>query len=400
MPKGTAAPYSEELLHWLWQTMRFSRKGLRTANGQKVVIFDQGLVNDSDGPDFHGCKIQIGDLTFYGDVEIHWSIQDWNHHDHQSDERYNRVILHVVWETPNGTQNTASRQDGTTIPVLPLKPYVSQPLASFLRLAQKENPSSLPCADNLRFISREAFRRQIERAHKEYFEQKIDDLFSYYDPALTPSRAWLKMVSVGLSDGLGVTHNREPMRKLCNDVFALAKNISSRSRWMTEVASIAFDHSSISGSSYDWKRKGSRPANHPENRVEQMASIIWVLNQLPFDHWLTRDPEMSWQALLEQSGCFPGGGTQRTGILLGTVWLPANYLMGQLFGSRQIQDTAYEAWQKHETNLPKSLLEPFRQLDEATGIYENKLGSIYQLRSYCRPHRCASCEVFKDAISS
>ena len=389
---------NEELLQWLWQTLRFRRDGIRTADDKTVTIFDPGTLNKSDGPDFMGCRIQIGELTFYGDVEIHWKMTHWNHHGHHHDERYNRVVLHVVWEDPAGSPKEILRKDGTVIPVLVLRPLVSRPLASFLKLSRNKKPGSLPCSGNMRFISEEAFRIQIERAHKEYFEQKADDLLTYSEPDLPPSEAWLKMVSIGFGDGLGIAYNREPMRRLCSDLFTKVADHASLHQFAKHMKEAAFRGPNTH--TYNWKRKGSRPANHPERRVQQLAAMMWALRQKPFSNRFRKEPAASWRDLLEQNGNLLQSSSERLSILYGTVWLPSLYLLGQLFGSRDVQDRAYQVWQDHEAEVPDSLLKPFQSLGQPEELYRHKLGSIYQLRSYCRPRRCASCEVFKDAISS
>src|SRR5690606_19521313 len=76
-----------------------------------------GYHNFHEGPDFIEAHIKFGELDHFGHVEIHLKSSDWNAHSHSSDERYNSVILHVVWEH----DEDILRQDGTPVPTLELK---------------------------------------------------------------------------------------------------------------------------------------------------------------------------------------------------------------------------------------------------------------------------------------
>src|SRR5699024_2314927 len=143
-------------------------------------------------------------------------------HAHDRNPRYNSVILHVVFEK---TCEVVQREDRSAVPTIWLGQYLSKPLKSFLA-RYLEHPQ-LPCSRHLSFISEEAFVRQIDKAHREYFEQKIDDLSAFYDPALSPSRAWLKLLGIAFFDGLGIAHNRDPMRGLCRQLFDQLDSCSS-----------------------------------------------------------------------------------------------------------------------------------------------------------------------------
>ncbi|HLR32519.1 MAG TPA: DUF2851 family protein, partial [Fodinibius sp.] len=196
------ASYHERLLHWIWENAHFERRHLYTVSGREIQIHQPGCHNKTDGPDFKGAEITVGNLRWYGNIEIHWKLSDWQSHAHDRNPRYNSVILHVVFEK---TCEVVQREDRSAVPTIWLGQYLSKPLKSFLA-RYLEHPQ-LPCSRHLSFISEEAFVRQIDKAHREYFEQKIDDLSAFYDPALSPSRAWLKLLGIAFFDGLGIAHN-------------------------------------------------------------------------------------------------------------------------------------------------------------------------------------------------
>ena len=88
----------EALLHYVWQHRQFSPKPLTTTQGEAVEVIDVGLHNTDAGPDFFNAKLRIGTQLWVGNVEIHLRSSDWFRHQHEKDEHYDNVILHVVGE--------------------------------------------------------------------------------------------------------------------------------------------------------------------------------------------------------------------------------------------------------------------------------------------------------------
>lgn len=388
--------YHEGLLHWIWQNNYIEYNHLYTNRGKKVIIHNPGSLNKTDGPDFSGAEITIGKLRWYGNVEIHWQLSDWKHHQHQKDANFDNVILHIVFEN---TEQVIQRMDGSTIPTLCLAPFISKPLRSFV--SQYRSHPQLPCAGQLSFISEEAFLRQLEKAHEEYFEQKVDDLLEFYDSDLPPSMAWKKMLTIALFDGLGISHNRLPMQKLAIKLFPVKGNVKDA----TELRQQAIRRSGIESptnaiSGFNWKHKGCRPGNHPFPRIGQGAYILWYIHALPFEHWGRKDPKLLWKNMKESISISPSLGEERSSILFGTVFLPALYFLGNLLYSEQLKNRSWRLWKNHQASLPKSLLQLLHDTSLPASIYAQKLGAVYQLRNYCRPRRCQNCEVFKSAISS
>ena len=111
----------EDFLHYLWQYKKFDFSNLKTANGEDLTIINSGNYLQLAGPDFFNAQIIIDNQKWAGNVEIHIKSSDWYLHQHENDDNYNSVILHVVWE--NDTE--IFRKDNSVIPVLELKHYVS-----------------------------------------------------------------------------------------------------------------------------------------------------------------------------------------------------------------------------------------------------------------------------------
>lgn len=393
---GKYTPYNETLLHWLWENQHMENHRLETASGKKVRIHHPGYHNTTDGPDFTNARISIGQLKWHGDIEIHWSSRDWFHHNHHTDPNFNRVILHVVYHQKE--LHEIKRQDGTSIPTLFLQPFLSKSLQYFFRHYQQS--PTLPCAGNIADIPKTILQQQFEQAHNEYFEQKVDDLLNFYDATLPLSEAWKNALLIALFDGLGISHNREPMRTLANRLLALEKPLPTGKKLTQKALRIAGINSSNSESSFNWKRKGSRPANHPETRIKQGCQLFIFVQKKSFKWWLRTDPKESFDAMLDEVRISAGIGRHRAGILFGTVWLPAHYLLGDLTARKILTSKAKKGWSKHRTRLPSSIIKPYKQTGITPEIYRKKLGTVHQYRAYCKPHRCQQCKVFNFLISS
>lgn len=387
--------YQEALLHWIWETRHFNLRQLQTADGKQLRIHDPGKLNKTDGPDFSGAEITIGALRWYGDIEIHWNYSDWESHGHHTDDNFNNVVLHVVYQETN---QQSVRKDDTSVPTFCLSKYVPEPLHAFLDRYQSQ--PELPCAGQLSFISEEAFSKQLEKAHKEYFEQKVDDLLEFYDPALPPSKAWIKMFSIALFDGLGISHNREGMQILAVELIDRLHDISSKDNLREQATQISGIHHPSSRLNITWNHKGCRPGNHPRFRIQQAADALWYIYNLPFEQWMQKKPDILWQNLLGSITVTPSIGRERASILFGTVFLPALYSLGNLFFSDKLKTRSWNLWRNHRASIPASLLKELNKTDIPASVYAQKLGTIYQLRSYCRPRNCQDCKVFKSAISS
>ncbi|MCR4737147.1 MAG: DUF2851 family protein [Bacteroidales bacterium] len=88
----------EAFLQYVWRNRLFRDEGVRTTSGEPLRIVFPGYPNSDAGPDFRQAVVQIGGITWAGDVEIHLRSSDWYRHRHQSDAKYRSVILHVVYE--------------------------------------------------------------------------------------------------------------------------------------------------------------------------------------------------------------------------------------------------------------------------------------------------------------
>ncbi|HEY0091308.1 MAG TPA: DUF2851 family protein [Flavobacterium sp.] len=111
----------EDFLHYLWKFKKFDSTSLRTVRGEPITIINSGQYLQLSGPDFFNAQIIIGEQKWAGNIEIHINSSDWYLHHHETDEAYENVILHVVWNHDVAVYN----KNNVEIPVLVIKEFTS-----------------------------------------------------------------------------------------------------------------------------------------------------------------------------------------------------------------------------------------------------------------------------------
>ena len=116
--KAPGFPFPEAFLHYIWESKYFDLRNLKTEDQTPVHIFHSGHLNPNQGPDFLKTHLRIGNLEWWGNVEIHVQSEEWYTHKHHQDPHYDNTILHVVFQSSG---KPILRSDGTQIPELVLK---------------------------------------------------------------------------------------------------------------------------------------------------------------------------------------------------------------------------------------------------------------------------------------
>lgn len=385
--KAGRPPYRESLLQWIWQQRHFDPRRLASGRGERILVYHPGRLNRSDGPDFLEARIGIGQLTWYGDVEVHWRASDWRAHRHHTNPGYNRVILHVIYR--DRLRPPTRRADGTRVPQLYLRPHLAAPLWRFLEASAR--PGGLPCGGLIPSLPLEVFGGQLDRSHARYFERKVRDALRWFPAGLPLSEAWGRMLGKAFFDGLGIAHNRAPMRELFDRVV---------SGEVAPARVLAGGLPELAGPEGRprWKHKGCRPNNHPGVRVRQAARGWRFLRQLSPEEIRRENPAGIWERLLASMPPDAPLGAERSSILFATVLLPSLYLLGEFLADSALKRRSRRAWDRHRADIPPALLEPFAAAGLPGEAFRHKLGAVYQLRHYCEERRCGECGVFKHAI--
>lgn len=200
----------EDFLHYVWQYKKFAFSNLTTVSGEEITIVNTGQYLKQSGPDFFNAQISIGHQKWAGNVEIHLKSSDWYLHQHENDDHYNNVILHVVWEhdTP------IFRKDNSEIPTLALKSYVELDiLKQYLSLTSPK--SWIYCENQIASVDQFVFKNWLERLFFERLERKaipIEELLQETD------NDWEAVLFYMLAKNFGLNTNGEIFLKMAKSI--------------------------------------------------------------------------------------------------------------------------------------------------------------------------------------
>lgn len=123
---------TERHIQALWFEQKYF-EGLKTQDLEPIEIISPGIWNLEAGPDFRKAHIRVNQKDYYGDVEIHFTDESWQQHQHHLDARYDHVILHVsLWKPLQ--EITISTKKGTSIPKVHLESFLSVSIDSLTHL--------------------------------------------------------------------------------------------------------------------------------------------------------------------------------------------------------------------------------------------------------------------------
>lgn len=288
----------ERLLHYVWKSRLVPREGLRTTEGQEIVVLSAGLHNKDAGPDFFNADIVIDGEDWIGNVEIHSKSSDWYRHGHEKDKAYNNVVLHVV-EVADAEVKT---ENGRIVPqlVLTVPDYV---VNNYEHLqAFEDHPPCYRYAAGLPHLITDQWIRRLCEERLERKAAEIDARLKYCEFNweqvffITMARAFGFGVNGDTFEEWARTLPYSGAAKHRDDIFQiealfigqaglleesvlsdrqreLADSDTYYQRLKSEYAFMAnkFQISPLGG--YKWKFLRLRPQNFPTLRLAQFASL-------------------------------------------------------------------------------------------------------------------------------
>ena len=200
----------EDFLHYVWQYKKFDFSNLKTFNGEKLSIITTGHYLQNAGPDFFNAQITIDNQKWAGNVEIHIKSSDWYVHNHEKDENYDSVILHVVWEN----DVPIFRKDSSEIPVLELKHYISTAtLNSYQALVTPK--SWIYCEKDIANVDKFTFQNWQERLFFERLERKSIPIQQLLE---STENDWEAVLFCMLAKNFGLNTNGELFFKIAKSI--------------------------------------------------------------------------------------------------------------------------------------------------------------------------------------
>ncbi|WP_333877229.1 DUF2851 family protein [Flavobacterium sp.] len=209
----------EDFLHYIWQYKKFDFANLTTTAGEALTIVHSGHYLGQSGPDFFNAQLVINQQKWAGNVEIHVKSSDWYLHHHQNDNRYDTIILHVVWEH----DVPVFRSDNTEIPVLELKNHVaSEIVQNYQNLMQPK--SWINCERHIAQVDSFVFTNWLARLFLERLETKSVPVLQLLAQS---GNDWEAVLFYGLAKNFGLNTNGEAFLKIAQSIpFAVIRKAS------------------------------------------------------------------------------------------------------------------------------------------------------------------------------
>lgn len=256
-------------------------------------MFHPGNRNSDAGPDFSNARVKIGELEWRGSVEIHIKASGWIDHKHSSDEAYEKVILHVVWENDKPIKRT----DGSEMPTVELKNRVDTNLWERYKNLYT-SADIVPCANHWQNVPDLNKLSALDNALMSRLQSKANALQKLFSKN---NNDWEQTLYQLLCKNFGFKVNAEAMLRLAEVVpyNILLKHIDKP----VQIEAILFgaagfldeteedDYVKVLKREYEllrrkysldgrqmnlsqWKFLRLRPANFPTVRIAQLAALI------------------------------------------------------------------------------------------------------------------------------
>ena len=211
----------ENLLHFIWKLKLFSIEKLVSTKGESIQVISNGTYNLNTGPDFFNAKIEINKQIWAGNVEIHVKSSDWYKHQHEMDENYDSVILHVVWEH----DIEIFRGNNDKIATLELKNFISKELLSNYNQLFSKNKKWINCEKDIEFIDSFILNNWLERLYFERLERKSQFVKQIL---LKTKNNWEQTLFILLAKGLGLKVNSEAFLSFaCSFDYSIVRKVSN-----------------------------------------------------------------------------------------------------------------------------------------------------------------------------
>ncbi|WKZ16006.1 MAG: DUF2851 family protein [Candidatus Jettenia caeni] len=316
--EGTEKLIKEELVRCIWFGQHFKKDKLYTDDGLRLEVLSPGWWNSEGGPDFKHAEILLeGKGLIKGNIEIHVFASDWMKHQHDKQETYDSICLHVtMWNDNEGKYIKNSL--GQIVTQLTLSQYLDAELDDIIDVVDIES-----------YLK--GRKVHAGHCHREIGNQKIDEqwvghFLDYAGDERILQKAkryeeWLKKkpfeqtIYEAIMESLGYKENKESFLRLASlvslkdfhslipeDVPVQMKKLHTQSL-LLGIAGL-LPHQRNSEKSYndettkyindledawkviqakinktsmikdDWSYAKIRPANFPERRIAAIANIL------------------------------------------------------------------------------------------------------------------------------
>lgn len=445
---------AESLLHEIWKDhSRFLIASSLLSDGTPVKIIHQGDFNDHrGGPDFMNAEIALDGMLIKGDIELHRTVRDWEHHGHSDDKNYSQVILHVVLDADLEELQSAVPK----VPVLVLRDNLAFDQRTFWQeLFEKKFARSpeLPCFPHNLSVPMKLKWKVIKQMGEARLDERVARIIDGIEEPVTDELILEKVYEL-LFDALGYSENRTPFVELAkqlprsllqkirakenpNDLHAIFEAlyfgtsgllVKPNQEYAFEVNDYLLDLSAkwealkvdydISEhlAENDWAFFRVRPLNTPYRRIALVAvlarkyfsktgysvseEIEYEIGDSPF--W---EKHTSFKQSLDEPHALLGDERRRAMflnvIIPARIAIEAKHLKRKGLSEEKIQNSIRslrKEWAEYPSRTSAQYLHVIEQeLTEGEHIRTTlgEQGALYLFRNFCTAARCSDCPIGK-----
>ncbi len=438
---------NENFICRIWEEQSYY-SGLKTTYNDKVEVLDYGKRNYDAGPDYKDTKLRIGEAVYSGSIEIHRTLNDWYLHNHENDNKYNDLILHVVFYGDDHSSNVKVKKS-RTIPTVILSEFLSGSIHDIWKEIIN-NPSPvfrLPCFPQGKEVPAEIKNVWIEKLSLErlhYKSQRMNSRLEELTDDHSKKIFWDQILFEFICEALGYSKNKEQFLKLAKNVNV--KEIKKLDLGRDQMESVLFgmagflydlkfrdDYINETKSSWnnlrdvlrkeimkksEWNFFRLRPANFPTVRLAYASGILNELIQKDFFKSIVNIFESSDKVMDELVKLFSGIrvsdywkahynfgrissseyksiGKQRITDIVSNILIPIIYLYSAKFEKAALKKRTEYFYKtvKHKNSLNEITRVMKSQLDTGVVSMADEQGLIQLHNFYCVKGKCKDCEI-------
>ncbi|MBJ6369531.1 DUF2851 family protein [Snuella sp. CAU 1569] len=413
----------EDFLHYLWRHKKFETTNLTTTSNEVVNVITTGVHNTNAGPDFFNAQLRIGEQVWAGNVEIHVKASDWYLHNHEQDNAYDNVILHVVWEH----DTEIFRKDNTVIPTLELKHYVPIGILNKYKSLLTNKNKWINCEQDFASVDHFTLTNWLERLYFERLERKSETI----EALLRSSKNdWEAVLFKMLARNFGLKVNGEAFFSLAKSVdFSVIRKVQGKQFALEallfgQAGLLDFDveegyYLELKNEYQFLKRKFSlsnskvpvqffrlRPHNFPTIRLSQLASLYHEHQQLFSKVMALQDLDAFYELFKVAASSFWNTHytfhkTSRTAskiltkpfmelLFINTI-LPLKFCYAKHNG--QTVDVEIITAARRIASEKNSIVEAFNNLKTVSSSSMESQALIQLKEAYCSKNKCLQCAV-------
>lgn len=312
----------EDLVRYVWKHKLFPLTPLQTTDGLSVEVIHPGMENRNDGPDFFNAKVKIDGTLWVGNVEIHSKASDWLLHGHDTNKRYDSVVLHVA----GIVDREIVRTDGTPIPQMELK--VPEHITTNYEELRK-NEHYPPCYRVIPELSNLTIHSYLSSLLYERLDLRAELIAQRYE---THEKNWDDALFATLARNFGFGTNgdafeewaqRMPFRavdKHADNLLQVEALFFGQAGLLEEESVPSYYHEALAEDMYfqslqreyrflahkfdlhpmdhtAWRLLGMRPANFPHVRLAQLA-MLYHEKRISVSHLMAANDRVALSELL------------------------------------------------------------------------------------------------------